>query len=48
MQQVLAHSRVRVAEGSEWKVETVHRGVFDDLALNIECKDEHAAAPVES
>ena len=47
-QQFLEHMRRFAADGSEWEVEMARRGVFDELALNVEWMEEHATALVES
>ena len=48
MQQFLEHLRRLATAGSEWEVEMARRGVLDEMALNIEWVDEHAAALVAS
>lgn len=48
VQQFLEHMRRLAAEGSEWEVAMARRGVFDEMALNIEWVVKHAAALVES
>jgi thiamine kinase-like enzyme len=48
MRQFLGQLRELVAQGSEWEVELLRRGVLDEWALEIEWVEEHVAALVGS